>query len=47
MKDKKILPYKTIPRTDVNVTVQFNWMENGQLKESFPVQIKVNGPVGN
>jgi hypothetical protein len=23
---------KTIPKTDVKVTVQFNWMENGQLK---------------
>ncbi len=23
---------KTIPKTDVNVTVKFDWMENGQLK---------------
>ena len=84
--DSEYLREKTIPKTDVKVTVQFNWMENGQLKttetllsgdesdypdrgnnntgkfnygnaivesieimvlESFPVQIKVNGPVGN
>ena len=25
---------KTVPKTDVNVTVQFDWMENGQAKNT-------------
>ncbi len=25
---------RTIPKTEVNVTVQFDWMENGQLKKT-------------
>lgn len=30
--DSEYLREKTIPKTDVNVSVQFDWMENGQLK---------------
>lgn len=30
--DSEYLREKTIPKTDVNVSVQFDWVENGQLK---------------
>ncbi len=30
--DSEYTREKTIPKTEVNVTDQFNWMENGQLK---------------
>ncbi len=30
--DSEYTREKTISKTEVNVTVQFNWMENGQLK---------------
>jgi len=30
--DSEYLRERTVPKTDVNVTIQFNWMENGQLK---------------
>ncbi len=30
--DSEYLREKTIPKTDVNVTIQFDWMEDGQLK---------------
>ncbi len=32
--DSEYLREKTVPKTVVNVTVQFEWMENGQLKNS-------------
>lgn len=32
--DSEYLREKTMPKTEVNVTVQFDWMENGQLKSS-------------
>ncbi len=32
--DSEYLREKTVPKTVVNVTVQFEWMENGQLKSS-------------
>ncbi|KCZ73087.1 hypothetical protein ANME2D_00146 [Candidatus Methanoperedens nitroreducens] len=30
--DSEYLREKTIPKTEVNVTIQFDWMEDGQLK---------------
>jgi hypothetical protein len=26
---------RTIPKTDVNIKIQFDWMENGQLKTTL------------
>ncbi len=32
--DSEYTREKTVPKTDVNVTVQFDWMENGQSKNT-------------
>jgi predicted secreted protein len=43
--DLEYLIEKTVPKTEVNVTIRFDWMENGQLKNlSTPSETPVPAP---